>query len=71
MKEEREATDLVGAESFSPKGGMHTRAMYIVFHNTTSKFLFTFIFKQNTVASLCVICTVIWKPDAQPEVVVQ
>lgn len=60
MKEEREATHLAGAESLSPKEGMHTRAMRIVFHNdTTSKFLFTFIFQQNTVASLCVICMVI------------
>lgn len=31
MKEERAATHLVGAEGLSPKGGMHSRAIYVVF----------------------------------------
>lgn len=31
MKEEREPTHLLRAESLSPKGGMHSRAIDVVF----------------------------------------
>lgn len=50
MKEEREATHLVGAESLSPRG-VHSSDIYWFCNDPVNKFLFAGCnFKENIVA---------------------